>query len=84
MMGDTVRSKPWLGLLGNFSACMSTAAAFGLAMYFGVKFIGINLAAPFLMIGEFEAYFIARVRFNDASTNNNKSPRKVAAFLRLV
>jgi Patched family len=53
MMGDTVRSKPWLGLLGNISACMSTAAAFGLAMYLGVEFIGINLAAPFLMIGEF-------------------------------
>lgn len=55
MMGDTVRSKPWLGLLGNVSACMSTAAAFGLAMYLGVEFIGINLAAPFLMIGEFDA-----------------------------
>lgn len=52
MMGDTVRSKPWLGLLGNISACMSTAAAFGLAMYLGVEFIGINLAAPFLMIGK--------------------------------
>lgn len=51
MMGDTVRSKPWLGLLGNISAVMATAAAFGLAMYLGVEFIGINLAAPFLMIG---------------------------------
>lgn len=55
MMGDTVRSKPWLGLLGNISASMSTAAAFGLAMYLGVEFIGINLAAPFLMIGKFHA-----------------------------
>jgi patched domain-containing protein len=52
MMGDTVRSKPWLGLLGNISAVMATAAAFGLAMYLRVDFIGINLAAPFLMIGE--------------------------------
>lgn len=52
MMGDTVRSKPWLGLLGNVSAVMATAAAFGLAMYLRVDFIGINLAAPFLMIGE--------------------------------
>lgn len=52
MMGDTVRSKPWLGLLGNVSACMATAAAFGLAMYLGIEFIGINLAAPFLMIGK--------------------------------
>lgn len=51
MMGDAVRSKPWLGLMGNVSAIMATLAAFGLAMYCGIEFIGINLAAPFLMIG---------------------------------
>lgn len=52
MMGDVVRSKPWLGLMGNVSAVMATSAAFGLAMYLGIEFIGINLAAPFLMIGK--------------------------------
>ncbi|KAJ8679532.1 hypothetical protein QAD02_015319 [Eretmocerus hayati] len=51
MMTDWVRSKPWLGLLGNVSAGMATVAAFGLCCYLGVEFIGINLAAPFLMIG---------------------------------
>ncbi|KAJ8914567.1 hypothetical protein NQ315_010031 [Exocentrus adspersus] len=51
MMTDWVRSKPWLGLLGNLSAAMATLAAFGFCMYAGVDFIGINLAAPFLMIG---------------------------------
>ncbi|XP_058795764.1 patched domain-containing protein 3 [Phymastichus coffea] len=51
MMSDWVRSKPWLGLLGNVSAGMATTAAFGLCCYLGVEFIGINLAAPFLMIG---------------------------------
>ncbi|GAB0088915.1 patched domain-containing protein 3 [Sergentomyia squamirostris] len=51
MMGDTVRSKPWLGFMGNVSAVMATMGAFGLAMYLGIEFIGINLAAPFLMIG---------------------------------
>ncbi|TMW49794.1 hypothetical protein DOY81_005151, partial [Sarcophaga bullata] len=51
MMGDAVRSKPFLGLMGNISAVMATLAAFGLAMYMGIEFIGINLAAPFLMIG---------------------------------
>lgn len=50
-MFDVVRSKPWLGLLGNLSAIMATLAAFGFAMYAGVPFIGLNLAAPFLMIG---------------------------------
>lgn len=52
MMTDWVRSKPWLGLLGNISAVMATAAAFGCAIYLGISFIGINLAAPFLMIGK--------------------------------
>lgn len=52
MMLDQVRSKPWMGLFGNVSAIMATCAAFGLAMYLGIPFIGINLAAPFLMIGE--------------------------------
>lgn len=52
MMGDVVRSKPWLGLMGNVSAVMATCAGFGLAMYLGIEFIGINLAAPFLMIGK--------------------------------
>lgn len=52
MMTDWVRSKPWLGLLGNISAAMATVAAFGLCIYLGVDFIGLNLAAPFLMIGK--------------------------------
>lgn len=51
MMTDWVRSKPWLGLLGNVSAAMATVAAFGLCIYLGFDFIGLNLAAPFLMIG---------------------------------
>ncbi|OXU24936.1 hypothetical protein TSAR_000668 [Trichomalopsis sarcophagae] len=51
MMTDWVRSKPWLGLLGNISAALATISAFGLCCYLGIDFIGINLAAPFLMIG---------------------------------
>ncbi|KAL1137711.1 hypothetical protein AAG570_009407 [Ranatra chinensis] len=49
MMADWVRSKPVLGLLGNVSAAMGTLAGFGLAMYCGVDFIGINLVSPLLM-----------------------------------
>lgn len=66
MMSDWVRSKPWLGLLGNMSAVMATAAAFGCAIYLGISFIGINLAAPFLMIGE---YFF-NISFNLFSGKN--------------
>jgi hypothetical protein len=55
-MADWVRAKPWLGLLGNISACMGTAAAFGVTMYLGVEFIGINLAAPFLMLGKWSNF----------------------------
>jgi hypothetical protein len=39
------------GLLGVVSAILASFAAFGLCMYIGVDFIGINLAAPFLMLG---------------------------------
>lgn len=64
MMGDVVRSKPWIGLLGNVSAIMATLAAFGLAMYLGIEFIGINLAAPFLMIGKFYCIFYFLILFS--------------------
>ncbi|KAK6618440.1 hypothetical protein RUM43_013633 [Polyplax serrata] len=53
MMLDWVRSKPVLGLMGNISAAMATVAGFGFAIYLGFDFIGINLAAPFLMVGEY-------------------------------
>ncbi|KAL7301622.1 hypothetical protein TKK_0005631 [Trichogramma kaykai] len=50
-MLDCVRSKPWIGFFGNVSAGMATVSAFGLCCFIGIDFIGINLAAPFLMIG---------------------------------
>lgn len=51
MMFDWVRSKPWLGLMGCVSAGIAVLAAFGLCVYCGIEMIGINLAAPFLMLG---------------------------------
>ena len=51
MMTDWVKSKPYLGLFGVISSIMGTVSAFGFCMYIGVPFIGINLAAPFLMLG---------------------------------
>jgi hypothetical protein len=59
MMADWVLSKPWLGLLGCVSAGLAVAAAFGLAVYCGVEMIGINLAAPFLMLGKFNIFFFS-------------------------
>uniref|UniRef100_A0A2P2HXT6 Patched domain-containing protein 3-like n=1 Tax=Hirondellea gigas TaxID=1518452 RepID=A0A2P2HXT6_9CRUS len=50
-MGDCVRSKTLLGIVGVLCAGMSCVAAFGLLIYLGVPFIGINMAAPFLMLG---------------------------------
>ena len=52
MMGDWVRTKPWLGFIGVVSAALSCCAAFGFLIYLGVEFIGINMAAPFLMLGK--------------------------------
>lgn len=51
IMSDAVRSKPWLGILGCLSAAVSVIAGFGLVIYMGLEFIGINMAAPFLMLG---------------------------------
>lgn len=51
MMLDWVKSKPWLGVLGCFSSAVAVGAAFGLTIYCGLEFIGLNLAAPFLMLG---------------------------------
>jgi len=51
MMTDWVKSKPLLGLLGVISAILGSISAFGLVIYLGMDFIGINLAAPFLMLG---------------------------------
>ena len=51
MMTDWVKSKPLLGLLGVVSAILGSISAFGMVMYLGMDFIGINLAAPFLMLG---------------------------------
>lgn len=52
MMADWVQSKPWLGFLGCVSAGLGVAASFGLCVYMGIEMIGINLAAPFLMLGK--------------------------------
>ena len=53
MMTDWVKSKPLLGFLGVVSSILGTIAALGLAVYIGIPFTGINLAAPFLMLGKF-------------------------------
>lgn len=71
MMSDWVRSKPWLGLLGNISAGMATVSAFGACMYFGVDFIGINLAAPFLMIGKFDIQILVNLIINSPCFNES-------------
>lgn len=57
MMLDWVKSKPVMGLMGTISAAMGTVAAFGFAIYLGFDFIGINLAAPFLMVGEYKSFY---------------------------
>ncbi|KAB7502771.1 Patched domain-containing protein 4 [Armadillidium nasatum] len=51
VMGDWVRGKPMIGVIGVITSVLSSFAAFGLLVYIGVPFIGINMAAPFLMLG---------------------------------
>ncbi|XP_032673753.1 patched domain-containing protein 3 [Odontomachus brunneus] len=81
MMTDWVRSKPWLGLLGNISAAIATVAAFGLCMYLRIDFIGINLAAPFLMIGiGIDDTFVMLAAWRRTSINK-PVPERMAATL---
>ena len=70
MMTDWVKSKPLLGLFGVISAVMGTLSAFGFCMYVGVPFIGINLAAPFLMLGKQLKLFCSNLyKFNNKFYN---------------
>ena len=64
MMSDWVLSKPWLGLLGCVSAGIAVAASFGLAVYCGIEMIGINLAAPFLMLGKLIMLYLTNFILN--------------------
>ena len=52
-MTDWVRSKPLLGMMGVMSAALACCTAFGILMYCQLEFIGINMAAPFLMLGKY-------------------------------
>ena len=72
MMTDWVRSKPWLGLLGNISAIAATVSAFGFCIYLGVDFIGLNLAAPFLMIGEWWIDFKSKIKSGKSAFSQKK------------
>ena len=50
-MSDVVRSKPFIGFIGLFTAINATIAGFGFACYLGVEFIALCYAAPFLLLG---------------------------------
>ena len=49
---DCVRAKSLVAVGGVASTCIATAAAFGLCGHLVVLFTDVNLAAPFLMLGE--------------------------------
>ncbi|KAJ6224071.1 hypothetical protein RDWZM_002616 [Blomia tropicalis] len=76
MMSDWVLSKPWLGLFGCFSAGLAVVAAFGLCVYCGIEMIGINLAAPFLMLGVgMDDAFVLLAAWRRTSTSMTVSER---------
>ncbi|XP_023219484.1 patched domain-containing protein 3-like [Centruroides sculpturatus] len=51
MTTDVIKSKPWLGLAGCFSSCLSVITAFGLVMACGIEYSDLNVALPFLILG---------------------------------
>ena len=52
MSADWVRSKPWLGNLGVFSACLAVISSFGLMFHCGVPFVDIVASSPFLVLSK--------------------------------
>ena len=48
---DSVRSKPWLGMIGILSTGLATAAAFGFSGWIEVPFITLSTVTPFLTLG---------------------------------
>jgi len=76
MMSDWVRSKPCLGLLACVSAGLGVAASFGFCFYVGIEMISINLAAPFLMLGEYLINKIIILTFKIAIKITPKLARK--------
>ena len=83
MMADWVKSKPPLGLVGVTSAVMGTVTAFGFCMYVGVPFIGINLAAPFLMLGiGIDDTFVTLAAWRRTSMHQVRVTGRVDLFLR--
>ncbi|XP_072036052.1 patched domain-containing protein 3-like [Amphiura filiformis] len=51
MMADWVLSKPWLGIVGLLTACLSLVGAFGFMGYVGIPLAVLAAATPFLIIG---------------------------------
>jgi len=82
MMTDWVKSKPLLGLLGVISAILGSITAFGLVMYLGMEFIGINLAAPFLMLGiGIDDTFVMLASWRRTSSHDSVSKRMAACYV---
>jgi patched domain-containing protein len=48
---DAVQSKPLTGLAGLCTATLAAVAGFGFCCYIGIRFISLNMAAPFLLLG---------------------------------
>ena len=81
MMTDWVKSKPLIGLWGVVSAVMGSVSAFGLCMYLGIDFIGINLAAPFLMLGiGIDDTFVMLAAWRRTSVHDSVPKRMAEAY----
>ncbi len=53
MMKDPVRSKPWLAIAAIVSTLLAMLSAPGLLCFFGVPFVDMAAAMPFIIIGKF-------------------------------
>ena len=56
VMFDSVRSKPWVAVGGLVAALLGTASSVGVMSAAGVKFVGVVVVMPFLMLGKLASY----------------------------
>ncbi|UYV69158.1 daf-6, partial [Cordylochernes scorpioides] len=82
MMQDCVKSKPWLGAMGCFSALLAVAAGCGICMWIGIPFPPSNFAVPFVLLGVgVDDTFILLASWRNTSPSQSLTDRIVDTYV---
>ncbi|UYV69163.1 daf-6, partial [Cordylochernes scorpioides] len=82
MMQDCVKSKPWLGAMGCFSALLAVAAGCGICMWIGIPFPPSNFTVPFVLLGiGIDDTFILLSSWRNTSPSQSLTERIVDTYV---